>query len=153
MTRKVSRRPTRKLFKEYVPEGTESIDVWRERFVAERDVTEYRGAMALVGSWQEWERFKKEWSAFSGIVDTWVAEIEVILRSEAIHSICGKIGDEVVAAKWIAEGKYQQKTAGKPSKAMVTREAKIAAGVADEADQDIQRALEANATQKLRVVT
>lgn len=64
---KPSRRPTRKIFKQYNPEGTEDLGIWRDKFVEIADPTEYRAAKELVGSWEEWQRFKKNGKS-SGIL-------------------------------------------------------------------------------------
>ena len=139
---KPSRRPTRKQFKQYNPDGKEDLEEWRERFVAIADPTEYRAAIDLVGSWAEWLRFKKEWKEFRDIIlIEWLAEVEIKLRSEAIGNMCEQALDPkgTAAAKWIAEGRYKPRKVGAPSKAEVQRQAKIQASIDDEVEDDIAR--------------
>ena len=139
---KPSRRPTRKQFKQYNPDGKEDLEEWRERFVAIADPTEYRAAIDLVGSWAEWQRFKKEWKEFRDIIlIEWLAEVEIKLRSEAIANMCEQALDPkgTAAAKWIAEGRYKPRKVGAPSKAEVQRQAKIQASIDDEVEDDIAR--------------
>ena len=139
---KPSRRPTRKQFKQYNPDGKEDLEEWRERFVAIADPTEYRAAIDLVGSWAEWQRFKKEWKEFRDVIlIEWLAEVEIKLRSEAIGNMCEQALDPkgTAAAKWIAEGRYKPRKVGAPSKAEVQRQAKIQASIDDEVEDDIAR--------------
>ena len=44
----ITRKPTRKLFKQYNPNGKEDLDKWRKRFVEISDPTEYKAALDLV---------------------------------------------------------------------------------------------------------
>jgi hypothetical protein len=147
-----SRLPTRKLFKQFVADGTEDLNLWRERFIAEGDPTEYAGAMELVGSWQEWCRFKKEWPEFaSSILPEWLDELEVKLRSGAIKRICSSAlsegKDGVVAAKWIAEGGYKEKKAGRPTHRQRERENKIEERLTTAIDDDVARVMKVHDTQ------
>ena len=137
---------TKMLFKQYNPEGKEDLDDWRKRFVAIADPTEYLGGIELMGSWNEWQLFKRNWKTFRNtILIDWLAEVEVKLRSEAISNLCAQAIDPKgsAAAKWIAEGRYKAKKAGTPSKAEVTRQAKIQARVDDEVSDEIARVQEA----------
>ena len=137
-----SRRPTRKQFKQYNINGNEDLEEWRDRFVSISDPTEYRAAIDLVGSWAEWQRFKKEWKEFRDVIlIEWLAEVEIKLRSEAIGNMCEQALDPkgTAAAKWIAEGRYKPRKVGAPSKAEVQRQAKIQASIDDEVEDDIAR--------------
>lgn len=118
---------TRLLFKQYNKKGKEDINVWRETFVSQLDPTEYLGGVALVGSWKDWERFKKNWPSFQRLhLDDWLDEIEVRLKSLAIKSLAtdAKSGNSA-SAKFLAEGKYKEKKAGRPTKADVKRQTKV----------------------------
>lgn len=141
---KPGRRATRGLFKEYSDVGTESLTDWRRRFVACLDPTEYAGAIELVGSWEEWMRFKREWVRFSrDILPEWLAEVEIKLRSQGIREVVvdatSTSKSAATSARWLAEAKFVRRPAGKPSKAEVERQAKIEAGVMDEVAEDIAR--------------
>jgi len=134
--------PSKKLFKQYDKTGTEDLEDWRARFVEVADPTEYLGAIELMGSWRDWQTFKRNWPTFTNnILPDWVAEIEVKLRAEAIRDLCNQAATAkgTAAAKWIAEGKYRARKAGAPSKAEVQREAKIQARIDNEVEDDIAR--------------
>lgn len=144
MTRKF-RRPTRKIFKQFTDTGTEDLNEWRKVFVDICDPTEYEGAIALVGTWGEWLRFKREWPAFNNtILPEWLDEVEVKIRSLAVKNLCGQAKDPkgAAAAKWLAEGRYIPKQAGRPSKTQIEKEARIQARVSSETDDDVARVLE-----------
>jgi hypothetical protein len=142
---KPTRTPTKKLFKEFNPQAELSIDEWRKVFVETEDPTEYTGAMLLVGSWKEWQRFKKEWPGFRDILEEWKSEIEIRIRAKAILSIASKAKDNVEAAKWIAEGKFNKRAAGKPSKAETERAAKVEAKLTDAVEDEIARVMDVKA--------
>ena len=112
------RKPTKSKFKQFSAKGTEDLEHWRRVFVEIADPTEYEPAIQLAGSWQEWQRMKKEWKEFRE-----------------------KILIDWLAAKWLAEGKYKPRKAGKPSKAEVQKQAKIQARIDDEVQDDIARVL------------
>lgn|SRR3990167_6623607 len=133
-------RPTRKLFKEYHPEGSLSIEDWHKTFIECADPTEYKAAMLLAGSWEEWERFKREWHVFKNeILPAWLAEVEVRIRSDAILHVIGQATDDPVSARWIAEGKYKP---SKPKTKVATEtEKKIRKRVADTAQEEIDRVM------------
>ena len=138
----LTRRPTRKQFTQYNPDGKKDLEEWRTRFVAIADPTEYRAAIDLVGSWAEWQRFKKEWKEFRDVIlIDWLAEVEIKLRSDAIGNMCEQALDPkgTAAAKWIAEGRYRPRKVGAPSNAEVQRQAKIQASIDDEVEDDIAR--------------
>ena len=142
---KPTRRPTRRLFKQYDDAGKEDLSVWRDAFVEICDPTEYEGALALVGSWDEWLRFKREWPEFRDVIlPRWLDEVEVRIRSGAVKNLCAQAKDPkgAAAAKWLAEGKYIPKQAGRPSKSQIEKEARVQARVANETDDDVARVME-----------
>jgi hypothetical protein len=138
--------PTAKLFIEVDPSGEYSLKEWRRVFVDIADPTEYEAAILLAGSWEHWCILKKHWPHFrDSVIPAWLEEVEVKLRSAAVKNIItqSKSDKSTTAAKWLAEGKYNLRGPGKPSKAEVTREARIAAGVSGEIEGDIERVLSA----------
>lgn len=146
----LTRRPTRKQFKQFSEEGTLDLEDWHKLFIELCDPTEYTAALALVGSWPEWQRFKKEWGVFRDeILVGWLAEVEVKIRSNAIRKVIDSATTDTKAAQWLAESKHVPKRAGKPSKAEVERQAKIEAGVRNEVEDDVTRVL---SPQPLKVV-
>ena len=142
---KPTRRPTKSIFKEYNENGTEELADWKTRFVAISDPTEYLGALDLAGSWEEWQRFKREWPEFGNkILIDWLAEVEVKIRSESIRNLIDQSLDPKgsAASKWLAEGKYKPRQAGRPSNAEITKQAKIQSRIDDEVSEDIARVSE-----------
>jgi len=140
---------TKNLFKQYNPKGKEDLADWRRRFIEIADPTEYRGAIELLGSWNDWQAFKRNWPTFKNkILIDWLAEVEVKLRSEAISNICEQaLSDKgTTAAKWLAEGKYKIRRPGAPSKVEIARQAKIEARLDDDVQADIARVQEVMGT-------
>jgi hypothetical protein len=136
---------TKMLFKQYNPRGKEDLADWRRRFIEIADPTEYRGAIELLGSWNDWQAFKRNWPTFKNkILIDWLAEVEVKLRSEAISNICEQaLSDKgTAAAKWLAEGKYKTRRPGAPSKSEIARQVKIEARLDDDVQADIARVQE-----------
>jgi hypothetical protein len=118
-----------------------SIADWRKTFVEMEDLTEYAPAVALAGSWEEWQRFKKEWPAFNEILQEWKDELEVRLKSKSIMVIVQNAKDNVEAAKWVAEGKYKPKVAGRPTKAEIEHQKKVDAKVTTAVEDEIERVM------------
>ncbi len=141
----VGKPPSANLFKENNPEGKHSLADWREKFIEISDPTEYKAALILAGSWAGWCTIKKHWPYFRDVIlQDWLAEVEIKLRSDAIKEIIDQSKDEkgTAAAKWVAEGRYNPRKTGAPTKAEKQREARIAAGVEKEVEDDINRVLE-----------
>lgn len=146
------RKPTKSKFKQFSAKGTEDLEHWRRVFVEIADPTEYEPAIQLAGSWQEWQRMKREWKEFrEKILIDWLAEVEIKLRSEAIRQVCTHARQDggAAAAKWLAEGKYNPRKAGKPSKAEIEKQAKIQSKIDLEVEDDIARVLD---TEGLKLV-
>lgn len=142
---KPSRRPTKKLFKEYHEEGTEDIEHWRQTFVDTQDPTEYEAAILLTGSWEEWQRIKKEWPYFREILlPEWKMEQEIKMRSLAVRAIVrdansSESKSSASSAKWIAEGRFNPRAVGRPSKDRVSRETAVEEALRKEIEEDIER--------------
>jgi len=135
-------RPAAKsLFLQNNPEGIYDLDEFHKRFVEIEDVTEYQAAIALVGSWAEWERIKQNYQEFVGFIADWVLEVELKIKSKCIKKIVGlansKEKEAFQAAKFLATQEYKRRPgAGRPSKAEVEREVKqIAKAAADTKDE------------------
>jgi hypothetical protein len=131
----------RKRFKEFDPEGTESIDDWKKVFMDCSDPTEYEPAVRLCGSWSEWERFKRHWPGFALILKNWHNELEIKLRSQAVKQIIAKTDKDVNAAKWVAKGEYKKQTGERTSKTERERENFVRQEVARVVDRDAERVL------------
>lgn len=95
--------------KEYDHKGCQSMKLL---YLKAKDVTEYRAAMEILGSWQHWLKLvDAAW--FQPYINEWRQELEVLLRSEAIEDLRknskDKSGKGSNAARWLAEGKWKEK--------------------------------------------
>ena len=91
------------------------------------DPTEYEPAMAILGSWQHWQRLLTT-SFFLPIVTQWREELEVKLRSQGVKKVIDSLGDGkqgLSSAKWLADKGWEPvKSKGRPTKEMVAGELK-----------------------------
>lgn len=90
----------------------------RQIYLSFNDPTEYRFAIEIFGSWDQWQRLVNNAILFKEIRQ-WREELEVKMRAMGIDSMAqialndGSRG--MAAAKWLAEGNWKQ-TRGRPSK-------------------------------------
>lgn len=154
MEERKGRRPGSAMFKqlrdnqrEYTWEPMYDMDEFHATFLEEMDVTEYKAALKLVGSWEEWERIKSASIAFSEYVEAWVDEVQVAMASDAIEKIYtlidkGSPSTALSAAKFLSQKSYEiRKGAGRPSNAEVQAERKRLAIKASDTDDDAERVL------------
>jgi hypothetical protein len=112
-------------------------------FVALRDPTGYKWAMAYLGDWRHWERLIGiPW--FADAVDTWRNQLKLKLQSEALEKIQeiagGDSSQALAAAKYIAEEGWNPKSnRGRPSKVEVTAEMKRLTQAAQVVSDDAAR--------------
>ena len=149
------RRPSTGLFIEFVngnygvrpnqkSEPVYSIVAFHKVFIEEADLTEYRPAIKLVGSWEEWCRIKKESDLFSSFIDKWKEELEQKFLSEAQQKIIDLLDDDsssirFSAAKWLAEKSWDKKSRGRPSKSQVENEQKRLAKASQVTEEEFTR--------------
>lgn len=112
--------PVFTLAQEDHPDGAVSM---RRLFVEAGDITEYRFAMEVFGSWAHWLKLREcEW--LKPYLEAWRAELEVKLKFEAVERLRAVAADPgnkqaVSAAKWLAEGRYKETASskrGRPTK-------------------------------------
>lgn len=100
------------------------------------DITEYKVARALLGSWDHWVRLT-ETSWFQPYISSWRDELELKIKSEAIENLRATSREEggkgANAARWLAEGKWEKKPATRKK-----REARLLAETED-VDADMRR--------------
>lgn len=110
-------------------------------YLEQRDPSEYRAAMALVGSWEHWQKLLNSKAIFAYIKE-WREELKVILKSEAIenmHTIAGQ--GNPTAAKWLAdqgwdaEPKQTKKGVGRPKKEPVKEDPRVKIEVAGDMER------------------
>lgn len=133
---------TKTMFKQYCKGAKEDIEDWRKRFVSTLDPTEYAGAIELLGSWEEWLRFKRNWPSFQKLhLDDWMEEIEIKIKSMAIRAlIMQSQGDSgASAAKFLVEAKHHEKKVGRPSKEIIERQLRIDTAAHKEVANDLER--------------
>jgi hypothetical protein len=151
---KSGRKASRGLFAEYadeyvgVCEQIYSMANFHKRFVEMMDLTEYKPAMELVGSWQEWNRLKRDFPEFRDNITLWKDEIEVKMRSQAIerlNTLMTSKNEQTAAGvcKFISTlGFNEKKGAGRPSKEEMRRQASELARITRETEDDAARVLE-----------
>lgn len=143
------RKPSKALFLGQTDDDSKAVynlSVFHDRFVALEDITEYKAAIELVGSWEEWNRIKRDWPEFCGHIAAWIEEIETKLKAEAIAKITQLCRSETQqafqAAKFLATKEYSREAGkGRPSKAERRREAKVIAQAAAETKEEEGRIL------------
>ena len=140
---KAGRKPAKALFED----GTYDLVEFHDVFVEEEDITEYKAAIILIGSWPEWERIKRDWPTFNQHLELWKQEITIRLKSKAIAKVNeiaqGDSPQATSAAKWIAEEGWNKRAGkGRPSKAERTREARVLAKAASDTEDESQRIFE-----------
>jgi hypothetical protein len=131
--------PSKSLFED----GTYDILEFHDTFIEIGDPTEYKAAIELVGSWQEWERLKRDWLGFQNHITLWKEELDIKLKSEAIERI-NKLAqtEHYQANKWVAEEGYsKQGKAGRPSKKEKKKAAEELARAAAETKEERERVL------------
>ncbi len=105
------------------------------------DPTEYLFAVDAFGEegWDQWQRLSKvAW--FQEYITAWREELEIKLRATGVQKM-RELADSgnKDAAKWVAEGAWDKKSAGRPSKAQVKGELKKQAKIKDAFAEDAER--------------
>jgi hypothetical protein len=124
------------------------LDKFHDTFIQLEDITEYRAAIELVGTWVEWNRLKRDWPAFRGFIQDWKDELEVKFRSNA----CAKVlalqsadseSVQLQAAKFLSSAEWDKRQvgAGRPSDKLKRQAAKELASVASETKEEESRML------------
>lgn len=154
----VGRKLAKGLFIQYADEykdhpspdvGKYDLDEFHQVFLEERDYTEYKPAIKLVGSWETWCQIKRDCRTFADLVEAWKAELEVKLKSEAMDKLVGLMDGASAPtaasiAKFIVQAAYKKRAgAGRPTNAEIAKQEKDLARKAAETDADGQRVLEA----------
>ncbi len=100
----------------------------KKLYLEMEDVGEYLFACEYLLGWEHWQRLCAN-KQISKEIEKWRYELELKLRSKAIIEIRNrsKIEKGINASKWLAEKGWDKRQAGRPSKAEVERETKVAA--------------------------
>lgn len=102
------------------------------------DPTEYSFATQCLLGWKHWQRICEN-KQLRVYVDEWRIELEVKLRSQGVLEAIRQAPASFNAAKWMADGSWEKRGAGRPSKEEIEKRAKIAEKVSDEYSADIVR--------------
>jgi len=106
------------------------------------DPTEYSFAMEVFGTWQHWLKIKAS-KAIEPHIEDWPIELEVRLKSKGILGVAAELRGKNAfsAAKFLANKGWKEtaSTRGRPSKADIDKEIKIAAKLQDEVSDDMAR--------------
>lgn len=106
------------------------------------DVTEYYFAYEYFLDWDHWQQIRRN-ELIAKHIDGWSEEMEIRRRADGIESIVMAATDcekpNFQAAKYLADGGWNKKKAGRPSKEAIERETKIQAKVMDEFGSDLKR--------------
>ena len=111
-------------------------------FLEFEDPTEYFFAYEYFLDWDHWQRIKAN-KLIAKHMKGWKEELEVRVAASGVRSILDQgLNDEkpnYQAAKYIADRGWEKRGAGRPSKADVERETRIAAKISDEFSEDLKR--------------
>ena len=145
---------TKSLFREFYVKG--SNPVWtlkdvdpkgtlpslKRLYMDSNDPTEYSFAMECFGNWQHWLKIKNS-SAVKPYVEDWEIELEIKLKSQGILAVANELNGKNAfsAAKFLANKGWKDSASdrGRPKKADIEREAKIAAKLSEELSEDMDR--------------
>ena len=117
----------------------------RTTFIEMNDPTGYQWAMKYLKSWKHWDEWLLKAKWFREALDSWLAELEVKTRSEALTAIkdisTGGSGQSLAAAKYLAEQGWVKGASrrGRPSKEELTGELKARAEALEKTNADMQR--------------
>lgn len=145
---------TQALFIEYGYDPTLAIYSWgnedkeykgiiypslKKLYLAEEDLSEYRFAKTHLLGWFQWQKMNSN-KVLKEHIDTWREELYLIMRSEGIESLIDQASNgNFQAAKWLAEGLWEKKGAGRPTKESIQKEAARLDKLRDEYEGDISR--------------
>lgn len=125
--------------KEHVVKGVEYVSL--KRIYMSYDHVpgmEYEFAMDIFGDWLQWKEIADK-SAIRDVVQEWRDEVDVRIKANAMRNLLQLSKDNLAASRAILAGEHKERQRGRPSKAEVEREKKIAAGVRDNLDADMER--------------
>lgn len=114
----------------------------KKLYLLTEDPTEYEFAKTYLLGWRHWLRLCEN-KVIRKHIDEWREELEVKLRSKAVmQAIKNANKGGFQAAKWLADKGWDGKRAGRPSKADIEKEKKIAANINQEYAGDVVRLFE-----------
>lgn len=117
-------------------------NIWslKRLFLEMEDITEYNFASTYLLGWKHWK--KMDSNKFLGEhFNEWRQELEYKIKANAIEEIimAAQDGQNFAAAKWLAEGGWDKKGAGRPSKSDIMKQVQQNARSESEFDSDSDR--------------
>lgn len=113
-----------------------------EAYMAADDITEYRFALDHLDGWSHWKNLQ-ECNWFKPYLVAWREELEIRQRSRALANVMKAATegrDTLAANRYLAEKGWEKtKTAGRPTKAAIQREAQVLADNSRRVDEDLAR--------------
>ena len=109
-------------------------------FIETEDLTEYNFAKEYLLGWHHWQRLNAN-KMLREHFDKWREELTLSIRAEAIKSIIDQAldGTNFQAAKFLAEGGWSKRSAGRPSKEEMQKEAAQREKIHSEFSEDLER--------------
>ena len=125
----INRFRTVSLFKETAKSSEFVIFTMEEArvlFVASDDPTGYKFATEHLGGWKHWLELRES-NPVNKYIEQWLDELDVKLRSMALGNMLKlSQGDKGYQAnKFLVDGGWKQKTAGRPTKAAIQKETQV----------------------------
>jgi hypothetical protein len=102
------------------------------------DPTEYEFATTYLLGWKHWNRLCEN-AIIRRHIDEWRIELELKLRAQGIRMMLDQAEDNQQAAKWLAEGAWAKRGAGRPKKEELARERSVQEALEEEFSADIVR--------------
>ena len=128
--------------KEHVVKGKEYVSL--KRIYMSYDHVpgmEYEFAMDVFGDWLQWKEIADK-SAIKDVVQEWRDEVDMRIKAAAMKTLLRQSRDVekgLAASRAILAGEHKGVKRGRPSKAEVEREKKLAAGMRENLDADLAR--------------
>lgn len=124
------------------PQHPNGLPSFSRLYLDTLDPTEYTQATTLMGGWEHWKVLcESKW--FSDYILPIREELEVRLRSEGLKKMAKIMtGDErntLAAAKYMADGLFRERKAGRPSKAAIDAETRKQAELQRRIQDDAKR--------------
>lgn len=127
--------------RDYVYKG-KTLPSIKRLYLEMEDPTEYHFAYKYFLDWDHWQRIKNN-ALIAKQMKGWREELDVRVAAMGIRAMMDLALDaekpNFQAANFLAERKWDKRPAGRPSKEMVEREARIAAKIDDEFSADLKR--------------
>ena len=116
--------------------GTNMISL-KALYLEMEDIIGYDFDKTYLYDWQHWERMKKN-KRIGAEIARWEGELDIKLRSNAVRAINEKSDEgHMEAAKYMAEGKWKQRGAGRPTNLEKQNHLKIVDAVEGDFNNDV----------------